>query len=286
MVHSSIYKLFDFIRGPDRNKQKIRVLIYGLPKSGTSLLTYMIAESIDGSVKIEFEPTERNKKLEKSNNVVTKCLFDFNRLITPQKINDWNEFEKKIWLARDPRDIIISDFLYIWYWRHNPDKNNFEKALIKLKEKEKNNVSVPFHELEFYRHTGEVWSLEELISYHQQKLKSMYEFVTYLDNSWFIYKYEDIIDQRLKELSNYLGFEVNKRASVPSEFSRVVRSKTYSNWKNWFTSEDLQFYKPLMKDYMDLIGYDSNDWDLNIKQELKPEIGSEYMMKLFYDSNI
>lgn len=285
MGHPSIYKLFDFIKGSDRNKQKIRVLIYGLPKSGTSLLTYMIASSISGHVKIEFEPSFRNKNTELYGSVVTKCLYGFDGLITPKKIVEWDEFEKKIWIARDPRDIIISEFLYIWYWRHNPDKKNFKRAFKKLCDKERDIKSIPFHELEFFRHTGKIWTQKELAGFHKARLKSMCEFVKSINDSWFIYKYEDLVDRNLEGLSNYLQITLKDNVSVPSKFSRVVRSKSYSNWKDWFTQEDVDFYKPLMRVYLDLIGYDSDDWNLNPDQKLKPNIGSQYMRNLHYNSN-
>ena len=143
---------------------KYKVLIYGLPKSGTTILTYRIAEALGAKTQIIFEPKERKEKVEKSKKIVTKCVYKkHNSLDLIPKIYD--DYTKKIWIARDPRDIIISDFLYKWYKGHSPNKYYFDKALNKVKQKESNPLSVSFHSLQSI-HINSNILLEELINYH------------------------------------------------------------------------------------------------------------------------
>jgi len=112
---------------------EMKILIYGLPKSGTTKLTYVISKALDPPADIIFEPKSREREREISPNVLAKCLFglDPGLYITPEKVNDFSDYDKKIWLARDPRDIAISSFLYQWYRAHNPDEDTFKVALNK-----------------------------------------------------------------------------------------------------------------------------------------------------------
>lgn len=43
----------------------------------------------------------------------------------------------------------------------------------------------------------------------------MRDFVTNLDDDWFLYKYEAMVDQEFADLNTYLGFDVKTEAEVP-----------------------------------------------------------------------
>jgi hypothetical protein len=267
---------------------EMKILIYGLPKSGTTKLTYVISKALDPPADIIFEPKSRERERGISPNVLAKCLFglDPDLYITPEKVNDFSDYDKKIWLARDPRDIAISSFLYQWYRAHNPDEDTFKVALNKLKYKERNCKAVPFHELDIYKEDGSIRTIDELREYHLNIINAVAKFVGNLGSDWFTYKYEDMIKNNFRNLNNYLGFPVKADAKVPKIYARVSRSKNYGNWRYWFTNEDLDFYKELYSEYMGIVGYDNNDWLIHDNKTLPKEIGSGYMENLFFGDTV
>ncbi len=94
-----------------------------------------------------------------------------------------------------------------------------------------------------------------------------------------IIKYEDFIDNKVTNLNSYLGFPVRIEASVPDKFERVTRSKSYDNWRRWFTTNDVTCFKPEMEESLQQLGYDADDWRLNGLDSLPAIEGSEYMKK-------
>jgi len=65
---------------------------------------------------------------------------------------------------------------------------------------------------------------------------------------------------------------------------RVIRSKAYGNWKDWFTISDVEFYRPIYNEYMEMFGYQDN-WDLNANPLIDPRLSSQYVMKLIEEAN-
>jgi hypothetical protein len=80
-------------------------------------------------------------------------------------------------------------------------------------------------------------------------------------------------------LASYLGFALPGKAVVAREFKRVVRTKGYGDWRNWFEQSDVAFFRPLMSDYMHQYGY-RDDWDLSDKGPILPEYGSKYVERI------
>jgi hypothetical protein len=60
----------------------------------------------------------------------------------------------------------------------------------------------------------------------------------------------------------------------------VIRKKAIGDWRHWFTEEDVEVFKPAYLPYMELIGYDCNDWAISSKPVIEPEYSSIYMQSL------
>ena len=269
-------------------KTGTKVLIYGRAKTGTTILTYQIANALGNSTKIIFEPKSRNKDNENSGDVVTKCLYGNPEKTTgvntsTEAIKNYQDYEKKIWIARDPRDQVISSILYRWYKGHNPSKNGFEMALEAVKSKERDSRSIPSYKIDQIQTSARVAQLNELKNRHMTINNTICKMLKIIDNTWFIFKYEDLVDNNFTGLNEYLGFSIDDEAEIPEKFNRVRRSKTYGNWRDWFTHEGIEFYKPLFNEYMHLMNYDTDDWELNKSPELSPALGSNYMEKIYYN---
>ncbi len=149
--------------------------------------------------------------------------------------------------------------------------------------KEKDPNSVPFYEICRYSgHNGWPRTVEQAVEEEQHRYQQMVKFVTVLGNDWFLFTFEDMVAGKFEALNNYLGFEVQADATVPSASgkAKVIRKKSTGDWRHWFTKEDVELFKPTFIPYLELIGYDCADWTLNPDPVIEPEYSSAYMQRL------
>ncbi len=262
----------------EKSSEAESVLIVGLNKSGTSILTYVVAGGLQNAT-IHFEPGNFNslsdldlhKEITKQSPVVTKSLY-----YPRHKINDINRighlYDKCIWIIRDPRDVIISAFFYTWYHGHKQQQGKFEQALSETIRKENAPDKIPFHHL-----TSIIYDAKSTIPHFYGSLVNA---IKDLDNNWLVIKYEDIINKEYKRLEDYLGFKIDRNAKVSKTLKRVERSKKSENWRNWFNLDDVKYYSPLLIPTLDSLGYDISDWNINQPSRLNPSEGSEYMRSI------
>jgi hypothetical protein len=254
-----------------------QVLVVGLPKSGTSILCYSIAAGLPGA-HVCFEPRQEEalfdalfhyQLTQQHPNLVTKCLFIPelpNRLHLVSRL-----YEKKVWIYRDLRDRIISDFFFRWrrIFLEKPNAD-IRKIFDLLQRKEQTPASIPFHHLM----TGNFAKHISLLARESIQITSK------LDTSWLQLPYEKFIQGEIDDLNQYLGFRVNEQAEVSSEYQMVARSKTFGDWRRWFTPEDVEVFRPLLGPYLTHFGYDPDDWDLKFPASLPAEQGSGYIKKI------
>lgn len=251
-----------------RKKQKI--LVFGLGKSGTSGLYYKIKNSLPDSTRCLFEPREYVKKMD---DIKTGVLAKI--LLAVLDYSSLKEFNKKIYIIRDLRDQILSGFLYKQY-HSQKSKDEISFLIEKLREKEKAPSSLSCVEIFKYERKY----IDEIL----WNIRLQDSFIREYSNEIFILKYEDFIDQKLESLEKYLGFQLKGSADVHENLQRVVRTKSYNNWKNWFTKEDIKYFKPLLCRFMRKLGYEDN-WEINQHQKILAEHCSEYVLKLLKEKN-
>lgn len=256
-----------------------KVLIVGLPKSGTSILTYRIA-SVLPEAEVHFEPFQalglnhiafHREATQAAPDVITKSLYYDN---TPNQLDLIGAYyNKKIFIIRDPRDLLISTFFYVWNKIENPPLAQFEQALGLVQQKEQQPDAIPFSQLYRLRANVQAHRLSAMAAFA--------ELVKQHQEDWFVLKYEDFIDEKLAALTEHLGFSINVDASVPTGLSRVERSKRYGSWRTWFTEDDVAYYKPLLDDTLNALGYDADDWGLTAVSTLPEKEGSAYMQRIY-----
>jgi hypothetical protein len=186
-------------------------------------------------------------------------------------------------MVRDPRDTAVSRMLFRWHKGHGGSKKQYRKHLELVQKKEQDPGSVPFHVLLSYiGHDGWPMTTEEVVESERVRHQRMGDFVASLADGWFIFKYEDMIDRNYGVLHEYLGFEIQDEAEIPQATgkAKVARKKTYGDWRHWFTEEDIELFKPAYLPYMEVIGYDCNDWTLSPNPVIEPEYSSLYMKGL------
>ncbi|MFT5113327.1 MAG: hypothetical protein ACI8P9_002656 [Parasphingorhabdus sp.] len=266
----------------------MKVLILGLAKSGTTALAYKIHESMPDGAELEFEPgktkgaedLQLHNRITASNRpVVTK------NLIYPDQQTRWQEiwanvakYDRAIWIVRDPRDILISNFFYHWYQGYQVDKQAFELALKRTQQKEQSPSSMAFIDLVAGTMTKD---RDQLQAWQQSWYDILNGAAETIQQRMHILKYEDFVDGRVDGLSEYLGISIEGETEVPDEHKRVIRTRGYDNWRRWFTNEDVEFFTPLISSFLQRMGYDHEDWKLIPCDTLPSAEGSEYMQDMF-----
>ncbi len=189
-------------------------------------------------------------------------------------------YDRKVWMARDPRDVAVSRMLYRWQRGNRGDKEQYSEHFQRVLQKEKDPPSISFAEICRYIGYGR-WPIttEEVIEEERIRYQRMHDFVRWLGEDWFKFTYEDMVAKKFSELDKYLGFKVQEEASIPKSTgkAKVVRKKSSGDWRHWFTQEDVELFKTAYTPYMDLMGYDCQDWEIDPNPSIEPEYSSMYI---------
>jgi hypothetical protein len=271
--------------GVDRlGRDMMKILILGLGKSGTTAMVYKVAGGLpDGHA---FSGGMPGKYVGDYENAVYKHTYE------ARKGKDFDlyrehlkkeSYDRKIWMARDPRDAAVSRMLYRWHKGHRGHKKQYEAHLSRVLQKEKDPSSISFSEI--CRYTGQNgWPVDRRDIFEEERVRyhEMTEFVSGLGDDWYLFTYEELVNLDFDDLNRYLGFTIAADANIPSSTGKdkVVRKKAIGDWRQWFTEEDVEFYKPAYLPYMKVIGYDVEDWTLDPKPVIEPEYSSMYIQKL------
>lgn len=242
----------------------MKIVIGGTGKSGTTALTYKLAEPLT-DCRILFEPPQRRQALETTPNVVAKIkLRDQQDRALAQTYAD---YDRRVLLIRDPRDWLISRLFYLWYSRNLPQRE-FDVFLTALIRKEQQPAAVDFVSL---------WPPSMPLSRELAAAEASAQLArTLAADGWFTYRYEGLVADRFGALGDYLGFAVAAAAEVAARHRRVVRSKAAGNWRHWLTPRDVEALRPALTRPMTLMGY-ADEWTLAEPQTLDPPLGSRYV---------
>ena len=263
----------------------MKVLILGLGKSGTTAMVYKIAGGLPDCH--AFSGGQPGSHIGDYDNAVYKHTYEERKGKSFDLYKEHlqkESYDRKVWIARDPRDAAISRMLYRWHKGHKGRIKQYKAHLELVLKKENDPASISFAELSRYSGHGD-WprSLEKVFAEEQVRYERMHAFVKGLGDSWFLFKYEDMISGNFDSLNEYLGFAVKADGEVPVSTgkAKVVRKKASGDWRHWYTEQDVELFKPAYRDYMTLIGYDINDWAFEEKPVIEPEFSSVYMQNLY-----
>jgi len=262
----------------------MKILILGTGKTGTTVMVYKVAGGLPNCQ--AFSGGHPGKHIGNYENAVYKHTYEERKGKNFELYREHLEkenYDRKIWIARDPRDAAVSRMLYRWHKGHRGNKKQYETHLELVLKKEKDPASIPFFELCRYTgHNGWPCSVEDVVAEESVRYNRMHDFVKELGDDWFLFTYEDMIAGNFASLNDYLGFEVKADGQVPQTTvkSKVLRKKAAGDWRLWFTEQDVELFKPAFKNYMELIGYDWNDWNLSANPVIEPEYSSVYIQNL------
>jgi hypothetical protein len=262
----------------------MKVMILGTGKSGTTAMVFKVAGGLPNCQ--AFSGGKPGKYIGDYQNAVYKHTYEERKGksfdLYREHLNK-EHYDRKIWMARDPRDTAVSRMLYRWHRGFFGNKKQYEAHLDLVLKKEQNPKAIPFYEICRYTgHKGWPRTVEEVLQEEQIRYQRMRDFVKSLGDDWFLFKYEDMVNKKFDALNTYLGFKANADAEVPSGTGKdkVVRKKAYGDWRHWFTDEDVTLLKPAYTPYMEVVGYNCDDWDLSSEAVIEPEFSSEYMQSL------
>jgi hypothetical protein len=267
----------------------MKIFILGTGKSGTTALVYKVAGGLPNCH--AFSGGRPGKYLGDYENAVYKHTYEESKGKSFELyLNHFKEehYDRKIWIARDPRDVAVSRMLYRWQRGNKGQKEQYRSHLSLVLKKENDPHSVSFSEIYRYaRFNNWPLSAEEVFEEEHIRYQHMYEFVKCLDKDWFFFTYEDMVAKKFEALNEYLGFRIQADAEVPQSTgkAKVIRKKSTGDWRHWFTEDDISLLKPAYTDYMALIGYDCDDWNLVENQVIEPEYSSVYMKNLAHKAN-
>lgn len=262
----------------------MKIFILGVGKSGTTALCYKVAEGLPNCE--AFSGGHPGKYVGAYENAVYKHTYEERKgkgFDVYREHLDQESYDKKIWIARDPRDSAVSRMLYRWHKGYQGRKKQFDAHLGLVLRKEQDARSVPFFEI--CRYTGhDAWpaSREAVFEEERKRCARMAEFLHELGDDWYVFHFEDMVDGKYQGLNDYLGFQVGADTEVPESTgkAKVIRKKAYGDWRHWFTEEDVAFYKDAYLPYLEAAGYDPEDWKLAERPVIEPEYSSQYMQKL------
>jgi hypothetical protein len=262
----------------------MKILILGTGKSGTTALVYKVAGGLPNCQ--AFSGGRPGKYIGDYENVVYKHTYQERKGKTFNLYEEHlqkENYDRMIWIARDPRDAAVSRMLYRWHRGYSGNKSQYKAHLELVQKKEQNPHSIPFHFICRYAgHNGWPITTEQVVEEEQVRYQNMVDFVKTLSEDWYLFTYENMVGKNFDGLNEYLGFEVEADGEVPKSTgkAKVVRKKAVGDWRHWFTEEDVEIYKPAYTSYMKLIGYDFEDWYLSTNPVIEPEYSSMYMKSL------
>ena len=256
----------------------MRVLILGQGKSGTTALLYAIHDALKRATGHEhtviFEPPDLKTVGRFTRDIVVKKLIG---TIKEREYKLLKQFKHVVWIERDPRDVVVSRFLY--NFRHRPLSNNPEQLNIMLdllRKKESDPLSVGFCELV---ETGKQFDGVDVVAstiIDQEKAQAVW-------NSFkkkpVVVRYEDFIAGETSNLEKVFAVPINTNVEIPPPRNRVVRTKSAGDWRDWLTPKDIENLSPRLKPVAAIPGH-WDSWKLSDQPVIDPAYCSEYVTHL------
>jgi len=270
------------------------IAIFGPHKGGTTALFYRVRNSLPVMPHGYFEPMEmtpieeaelqcRARNRPASTPRLAKVMLVPSDAPGHAVYRSFLGFEKRILLLRDPRDRMISEVLFFVQecTQIYEDPVLLHRLIRILRQKERRPQSVSFLSFWLAMATTGV-SPQKTMSDITQYLRNQYAWLLEFDRACgglHRLGYEDMVDGRLESLEAYLGVSLKGSSAVDEVHDHVTRTRSSGYWRDWLTPEDVDFFKPILQDYILAYGYPA-DWDLSEHPRIPAEHGTEYLRRV------
>lgn len=252
-----------------------KISIIGVAKSGTSALYSSIKSSLPAPRRILFEPNNATElayvTAGRDENALTKVMFS----ALERQNYDPSLFTHRVAIVRDPRDTIISSTLF----RFNRlkllnNKQLFSHLLSLFEQKEADPLSISVHDILEAAEIGEAEALKKKFNI------LLGNYGQYLDHAdQHVISFDQMVAGDFDKLNAYLGLTLSPPPPLEGWVGKISRKGTSGDWKNWFTPEDVAFFRDSMDGFINKYGFDS-EWRLEAKPMIEPKYCSQYIQRL------
>ena len=264
------------------SENKVNIIIFGLPKTGTTGLFRTLRLSIESAgwdcVSV-FEPRGPKPWKAFSKRARPELWLLSKAMLKPRYFADGavSIFDKKIMIVRDPRDRLISAFLFKGLSRPKHAAGHIDELIKLLEEKERDPSAIPFLELNDRLDEIQLGSLniDTVISELEYQLDCIEAL------GFHICYYEDFVAEEFSALQSYLGFDlISQNPSQTAWLKHIERSKGSGEWRQWLTEADIEHLKPKLGPVMERLGY-KDDWNLPATPRIDPQQSSDHVRRNF-----
>ncbi len=258
-----------------------KIVIFGPYKTGTTGLFYKVTTSLSGTIRCLFERMEYVAEPDDDQQwIVAKTILWYDEGDRQPKYESFFDFDRKIYLTRDPRDWLVSGTLFMIQEEpslYNDDRK-LNSILRALQQKQQRPESMSVLELlQLINDLSDRHTFEKTMEWMRLQYTWLPMFEKRLRECMLL-KYEDFVDKRLAPLEEYLGFKLSGSGQVSAEHDHVPRTKGKGNWLDWFTDQDREIFQPIFSDYMARYGY-ADDWEPRPKPAISREHSIDYVIR-------
>jgi hypothetical protein len=256
-----------------------KVIILGLPKSGTTALFYGVRNAFPTPPNTLFEPATAAAITEGLQHAqfLTKVLPT--AWPTPFPGALLAEFTHRIFIVRDPRDVLVSLMLYIiWNTKLHQDEPAVRAWLEVLEQKRRHPHSISLCELLSVNASWQQQTLEQELARFTPATDLLLQLQQQAPPHCIV-RYEDMVAEQLTEVEHYLDRPIPRPLQVDSTEIRVVRTCGTGSWQHWFTPADEPILRPLLAAYMQAYGYD-RDWSLSPTPTISAAHSTDYVLRI------
>lgn len=241
----------------------MNIIVTGIDKSGTTVIANRIATSFHLDYCHEPKHGLPTSLLE---GTVKTSIYHIKKY--------YDSFDKKIMVVRDPRDRLISGFVFAFLTQAHKSEKQIRKIIEMLEEKESHPEKVTLIFLIEKIFCGQMFATKFQIDHTRKTISFLKEHPEY-----FVVKYENFVDDNVSSLEEYLGIRLETKYSLEQR-AYLKRRGHYGDWRNWFTDKDVAILQPEFSEYMKIFNYGSEDWLLNKTPIIQKEHCSDYVKML------
>ena len=248
----------------------MKIAILSLARSGSTLLYYILSDTLGGKATRYFEPTSRDLINFNTNDLLVKMV--------PPAMN-WEpdasflaRFDHVAYLVRDPRDRMISSLLF---GLHGGDERTVSTRAEILRKKEQTPAAYPFVDLvqDLLPHLTVERIQDHLASIHKN-------FLNHLSScsSAIVLRFEDMIHSDFNALEEVLGAISRAQPIMETRHLHGSRIKIAGDWKNWLTAADQPVFEPVFAEWIERFDYDP-DWTPSQHPAIRAEHASDFILR-------
>jgi hypothetical protein len=189
------------------------------------------------------------------------------------------QFDKRIFIYRDPRDNVVSRLLFMLPQLINAfDQQALGTILELLRRKESDPYSVSVTEI--IKTVASVAKRDDLLEDIRARAILPARIMQRKSHGYFMMPYDDLVECRLGNLGDYLGVPIDGEFATTQKHAYVVRRKTSRDWCNWFLDDDVHYFAKDVADAFRVMGFDPAERP-GAERHIPARVCSEYVLSLF-----